>query len=595
MQPVKKSKYNVGEYYLIKDSNYKSDQFIGKIKVIGSDEVTLNIYIFPADTKEGRKDHNGQFEVFATDDEMRYKFSGKEYKVEVTSLADYVNRKYVQKDCFGPLYFQRQKYINNNLEPPLTKTCYCQKIFNPDDAFKICDCGTYFHTSCFLNTEEKKCSNPNCNKDCSSFFNNEEIIEKNKNIKKKKGESEKKTSFEIDEKQFNKSQNINLSESEDINLSSNKNNEKKPSFTIKKENTPIKIDKFLSIKRENNQIPIISLAPPPKNSQKLFEVKQNTSQSTIKVEKSLTEEEKTKKTESTREQCRKLILENILKGIQNLQENQSILDNLTNEKPTLLNQINLIKENNDLLIQSHYKNIAKLIEESLFKFSNSKTESYYIDFLQEFAKLKYDNMKLLHKIILGEYTPEEIGKFHGEDFLSDEKKKKRQELKHKEFENMLIKENNEIRLVSNKGRMLTEIQKYHDVNKVGNYSGIEIQNNPIRLSVVEKEILDDGKKNPRFEYYQKLKNMSEKYPNLSENNLKLLIDLKEPDENYIQNKLNSAIQNALDLEEQHKFFEFRNSELRKKADVYFITNTGRNGEEKDVQDYIKKISFDIKF
>ena len=111
--------------------------------------------------------------------------------------------------------------------------------------------------------------------------------------------------------------------------------------------------------------------------------------------------------------------------------------------------------------------------------------------------------------------------------------------------------------------MLTEIQKYHDVNKVGNYSGIEIQNNPIRLSVVEKEILDDGKKNPRFEYYQKLKNMSEKYPNLSENNLKLLIDLKEPDENYIQNKLNSAIQNALDLEEQHKFFEFRNSELRK--------------------------------
>ena len=33
-------------------------------------------------------------------------------------------------------------------------------------------------------------------------------------------------------------------------------------------------------------------------------------------------------------------------------------------------------------------------------------------------------MKLLHKIILGEYTPEEIGKFHGEDFLSDEKKRK---------------------------------------------------------------------------------------------------------------------------------------------------------------------------
>ena len=595
MQSLRKNKYNVGEYYLIKDSNYKSDQFIGKIKVIGLDEVTLNIYIFPADTIEGRKDHNGQFEVFETDDEMRYKFTGKEYKVEVTTLEDYVNRKYVQKDCFHPLYFKRQKYINNNLIPPLPKTCYCQSIFNPDEAFKICDCGTYFHSNCFLNTEETKCSNPNCNKDCSLFFNKEEIIEKNKNTKKKKEEPQKIPTYEIDENQFNKSNNINLSENEDIKDNINKNSEKKTSYNNKKDSTPVKIDKFLSIKREANPVPIISLAPPPKNP-KLFEVKQNSAaQSTIKIERHLTEEEKAKKTEATREQCRKFILENILKGIENLQQNQNILDNLIVEKPHLSNQINLIKENNDLLIQSHYKNMAKLIEESLFKFSNSKTESNYIDFFQEFTKLKYDNMKLLHQIILGEYTPEEIGKFHGEDFLSEEKKKRRAELKHKEFANMIIKENNEVRLVSNKGRMLTEVQNYIDVSKVGNYNGIETQTNPVRLSVAEKEILDDGKKNPRFEYYQKLKSMSEKYPNLSENNLKLLIELKEPDEDYIENKLSSAIQNALDLEEQHKFFEFRSNYLRKMADGYFITNTGRNGEEKDIQDHIKKISFDIKF
>ena len=140
-----------------------------------------------------------------------------------------------------------------------------------------------------------------------------------------------------------------------------------------------------------------------------------------------------------------------------------------------------------------------------------------------------------------------------------------------------------IMAISNKGRMLTEIQDIIDVNK--NF-GLDTQ---INMNVEE---------NPHFsEYYEKLKIMKEKYPNMAENDVKFLVEAKEPDEDEIQSRLNSIIQETLDLEEQKELFMIRKHILQKKAERHFKKLNDGNDKKllgKKVQDYIKRISFDIK-
>ena len=186
MQESKIISYTRDEYYLIKDSSYKRGEFIGKIKSIGPVQVILSVYIFPEDTKDGRKEHMSSFEVFFTKKEIPYKFIGNEIQVIVLELEEYIKRKYILNDKVNEnvLYFRRQNYDekNNSFYPYLQKTCYCQKYFNPDFLFKTCGCGNYFHPSCFMRSNNNKCWNPNCPIDCSIFFTSAELVEKRKKI-----------------------------------------------------------------------------------------------------------------------------------------------------------------------------------------------------------------------------------------------------------------------------------------------------------------------------------------------------------------------------------------------------------------------------
>ena len=83
-------------------------------------------------------------------------------------------------------------------------------------------------------------------------------------------------------------------------------------------------------------------------------------------------------------------------------------------------------------IDTHYKELANSIENNLFKNCEQKTQgSYFFSFLQEFALLLKDSKKILFRVILGDLTSEEISKFKGDDFLPEEKRKAKEELKKK--------------------------------------------------------------------------------------------------------------------------------------------------------------------
>ena len=122
--------YHKDDYFLINDQHYNAGKFIGKIKSIGQKEVTMNIYIFPEDTKEGRKQHMSLYEVFLTNNEIIYKFNGQETQISVTDLPNYIKKKYILKENLSSrkLYFQRQIYLDNGqFEPSLQKICYCHR------------------------------------------------------------------------------------------------------------------------------------------------------------------------------------------------------------------------------------------------------------------------------------------------------------------------------------------------------------------------------------------------------------------------------------------------------------------------------------
>ena len=102
---------------------------------------------------------------------------------------------------------------------------------------------------------------------------------------------------------------------------------------------------------------------------------------------------------------------------------------------------------------------------NLYKNCGEKTGSAYFSFLQEFALLMKNSKNLLFRIILGEITPEEISKFTTYDFLPEEKRKEIEKLKNKEIQKMKFDGPMTFMAISNKGRMLTEIQDNIEINK----------------------------------------------------------------------------------------------------------------------------------
>ena len=596
MQKGRIISYNRDDYYLIKDLNYKAGQFIGKINSIGPQEVNLIIYIFPEDTEEGRKQHMSKSEVFLTEKKMSYNFTGNETQVIITDFNNYINKKYIKKEdtSFLPLYFYRQSYLENGtFIPSLQKICYCKQYFNPDYVFKICKCGCYFHPICFMINDTNKCWNENCSIDCSIFFPPKEVSNIKKNIVQSRinptnYKSPERKAFVMSNNKYysNKKPKYDTIVSLNNNKSYNKlkNNYTLDKFLIKdnkkedKENA--NQDSFIS---NNNNYNYIDQNEKIIDSQNKSKIKMFNSTNYEKKTWEGYQIEKKKDTNSSdREKAYKIIFDNLKNGIEYLKKNPQIIDDFIKLKPYLKENVPLI--NDESFIKKSCDELAKSIEENLFNNCEQKTNGNYFEFLIEFSLLLKNSKNILIRLILGDLTSKEISKFKGDDFLPEEKRKEKEELKYKEIQKMKYNGPIDIKAISNKGIMLTEIQDNIDLNK-NNYDF----NTTINMNVKKTPFIS--------EYNQKIEVLKKKYPNISENDIMFLIESKNPNEEEIQMKLNSIIQETLDLEEQKELFIFRNNKLKRKAERYFKKLNDNNDIlllEKKIKDYIQMISFDIK-
>ena len=614
MQESKIISYNRDDFYLIKDSSFKKGEYIGKIKSITPSEVIMNIYIFPEDLKDGRKEYMSLYEVFHTKKEIPHKFTGDEKKVKVVDLEEYIKIKYIlsEKSWEDKLYFKRQNYDekNNSFYPYLTKICYCQKYFNPDELFKTCGCGQYFHPQCFMLSPSNKCWNPTCNIDCSMLFDKSAQLEKRKLISSIQPRPQipnpsQQNSFDISESFFQsikkKKEKIENNSNEIITFEEfagqdiskkNKKNEKT--------DRNAKIDMILnsgknSVEKKIKQEPhVINLGI--KEEKPLFDISvypRKSNQGVIKLEAFSIEELK-RKTDSEREKARNIFYSKIMDGISMLQKDQKLLKDFEKEKPELLPKITLIRNNDKNLIESHYKELANSVELNLFEYCGKKTSQTYLSFLREFSASMKNAITILYRLILGDLSAEEISKFKPDDFLPEEKRKQKEELIRKTVQSMQFKEPMIIRATQVKGRMLSEIQDNIEISKP-NY--------------IMDMMLNFNSESSSSEYQQKIKKMREEYPGYSENDIKFLVEAKEPSQDEIQNKLNSLIHKVLSSEEQKQLFDFRQNKLMKKAERYFKKKKdGKNGNPKNskngtvllekkflrTQDYIQHISLDIK-
>ena len=617
MQEGKIISYARDDFFLIKSSALKRGEFIGKVKSIESSHVLMTIYIFPEDTKDGRKEHMSSYEVFYTKNEIQYQFKGNEKQVFVLELEDYIKRKYIlnEKENEDKLYFRRQSYDekNNSFYPYLQKTCYCQKYFNPDFLFKTCGCGNYFHPKCLILSNTSKCWNPNCKIDCTIFLTKAETEQKKKINSLQNAPSNlippPQKSVEIPEAFFSNIKNNKAQNSNDI-ISLDEFAEMKNPDISKKNKKTDKVDRnakidfilnkgYNSVEKRIKQEPhIINLGvKEEKNPNMIFDTTvytKKTNQGIIKLE-TFNIEELRKKTDLEREKARNLFYSKIIDGINMLIKDQKFLDDISKEKPEIIPQITILKGGDKNYIETHYKELANSVEKNLFEYCDKKTSQNYMSFLREFSASMKNSISILYRLILGDISAEEISKFKPDDFLPEEKRKQKEELIRKTVQNMQFKEPMIIRATQNKGRMLTEIQDNIEMNKAN--------------TIMDMMLNLNAESGMSTEYHQKIKNMKEQYPYMNENDIKFLVDAKEPSQDEIQNKLNSIIQETMNLEEQKELFSYRQNKLMKKAERYFKKKKDmKNGDVKNGKndsvllgkkfmnshDYINFISLDIK-
>ena len=520
-----------GHFYIIRDNiNYKANKFIGEIlKECEDNTFLLNIYIFPEDTKDGRQEHMSSNEVFLTPSQILLKFD-KNWKseVEVVSLINYINRKYINKEKLKfPLYFQRQTYsLEKNLFYPtvLPLNCFCNQIFNPDYSFKLCDCGKFYHTSCIIQANPSICLIKECKNNLNNYLNEQEQIQKAKMLSKN-----------IEEDFFGLK--LSKSNSSDMNLLKKKKYREKNEEEIEKEkendNTKKKSIKF------NDEKSKLDLNIPKKEKARSIEIIGEKKSNEFKINKEKGADK----------------IYNILKE-----------------------GLNYIKINLNIL--EKYKNCK-----------NNKPSSFS-NYLQEFNKCKKNSIDLIIIIILEEYSPEEISQFKENDFLSDEQKKENEEKKKNEINKMRFKsDENEVKLIINKGRMLSEKEIY---NEDRNEDNLFISNENSNVEILEN--------NKIKEYNEKIKEKKKQFPNMNIDEIKMLIDLKELNSQYIDDKLNKLIQDNFDIEEQDYFFEKRKIILEKEAKKILKknkknneNNNNNNGNLETIEKKIRDITFEIQF
>jgi hypothetical protein len=341
-----------------------------------------------------------------------------------------------------------------------------------------------------------------------------------------------------------------------------------------------------------------------KTSREINEYEINLSNKYQKLEKErciqIIGDNKDKESEIKRDKGEKIIYD-ILSDVLNnsIINNKNILEKYEKYKN---NEIYTLIQNNDITLSLlSLRTLARQIEENLYKLYKNKSSSYYY-FLQEFYKCQKNAFELIIKIIFGEYTPEEISKFKDDDFLSEEQKKEKEIKKKIEFNKMVLKGDKEIKLTLNKGRMLSEKEIY-----------IEDKNNNDDIFMNEqKEEIDERYDDDKAKKYkEKLRNKKAEFPHLKNEDIKMLIDLTNPNEEDIKDRLNNLIQENLEVSEQSEFFDIRKNILRKEAERRMKNNEknkNKNINEKEnmnliindendnkIDNCIENISFDIRY
>ena len=120
---------------------------------------------------------------------------------------------------------------------------------------------------------------------------------------------------------------------------------------------------------------------------------------------------------------------------------------------------------------------------------------------------------------------------------------------------------------------------------------IEDKNNNIDIFMNEqkKEIDERYDDDKAKKYKEKIRNKKDEFPHLKSEDIKMLIDLTNPNEEDIKDRLNNLIQENLEVGEQSEFFDIRKSILKKEAERRIKINERNKNKNIDVKENINLI------
>ena len=413
--------YKIGEFVLIKDDNYIAKKFIGEILSKVKNDYRIYVYNFPEDTIDGRKPYMSSNEVFLTTTRALYYLSGiDEQKVEVVSMDQYINKKYINNEKLDiPLYFYRQTYIieENKFNPEiLPRICYCQEIFNPDIPFKRCVCGNFFHPDCLLQTKSSKCWADNCNYNCDSLLSEAEQFQKTKIVS---GELKESNIEELQKVYNNEMEMLILREKliqdekekeEEERMQKEKEEEEKIEEKEKKENH------VTNIHKDNSDSSIDSSDSRDSYNEKKYD-KINVLDNIKRM--NLLNQLENEEIKFFREKGRILIFDIFKRCLILIKNDLGFLEKYKKYKKKKFYK--LIQKKDFSRAQYIIKKISENEEENLYNIYSFHL-STYSNIIKKFNEINNNNYNFLIKVIFDEYTLDEINNYKNEDLLKKDVK-----------------------------------------------------------------------------------------------------------------------------------------------------------------------------
>lgn len=522
--------FKVGDCFLYKTNN--KNKMIGKIEEIiqTSTEkiVRYNIFYFPEDTKEGRRCHNSVNEVYSSDQIEKELYSNLRQHVEVFTLEEYIKHKITSTTKTAKeVYFYRQKYSfeDNSYLPDLDSTCYCYKIYNPDEEYQQCaKCKDYFHMSCYIQSRRKKCYNELCNNIVEYQFTTLQLeSEKNKlneHTNKILGNKHKR-----DEEIINQSTNQKISHYSNYQL-----------------------EKYRNL-NEPSRINLVSL--------------------TEQIEKEhLIKSKSYSETDKVRQNAKDTILFVLLYGIEELKNMNDW--NKFNQNDCGLNQTNI---NDEKIAVKYCEILSTEIENCIYSANKYEISNHYKKKLRTlYTYLTHeDNYKLRIAIISKEIKPKKLVGMSSDELAPSSFIQSRLEKQNKYFkEQVLIDETPNIITKTHKGEAILNIADNNKANAVSEFIPFEIVKSKINSEEVidlnEDLIQDNNNINIDPDYqmkrYQTTENKLEKmiaikYNTKSKAKIKYLASFEDYTKENLEKTINAQVQTDLKNETIQTLNQYR--------------------------------------